>query len=263
LSYPQKDSAERFFKKEYVGKGGVEKYLNEELNGILGKKKIEVDSYGRVISDNIISKSKPGKNITLSVDKKLQEKMAISLNTYIKKNSFKGGAAAIMNVENGEILAMVSLPEYSSSVLTEGKDRKKIKQFLNDSANPFLNKMVYGEFTPGSIVKPFVALMGLKNNVVTAKEKLYTNGSIVIANKYNPANPSIFRDWKNHGVVDLYKAMAQSSNVYFYTVGGGILNERKGLGIKKMEEEFLNFGFGQKTGVEFFAEKKGLVPNPE
>lgn len=263
LSYPQKDRTQNFFEKEYRGKGGIEKYLNDELNGVLGKKKIEVNSKGEVISDNILSQPKPGKNITLSIDKDLQKEMAISLDNYIKKYSFVGGAAAMMNIESGEILAMVSLPEYSSEVLTEGKDREKIKSYLNDEANPFLNKVVYGEFVPGSVVKPFIALMGLKNGIVTAEEKIYTNGSIMIPNRYNSSKPSIFRDWKNHGVVDLKKAMAQSSNVYFYILGGGLYNGRKGLGIEVMEKEFLNFGFGKKTGIQFFAEKDGQIPTPE
>lgn len=263
LSYPQRDRTKKYFEKEYVGKGGVEKYLNDELNGILGTKKIEVNSRGKIVSDNIFSEAKFGKNIILSIDKVLQNEMALALNNYIKEHSFIGGAAAMMDIENGEILAMVSLPEYSSKVLTEGKDKIKIKEYLNDSANPFLNKVMYGEFTPGSIVKPFIALMGLKNNIMSTSDRIYTNGSIIIPNKYDSSNPSIFRDWKNHGVVDLNKAIAQSSNIYFYIIGGGVYNGRKGLGIKKMEKEFLNFGFGQKTGIQFFAEKKGQIPNPE
>jgi penicillin-binding protein 2 len=194
LSYPQRDRTKKYFEKEYVGKGGVEKYLNNELNGILGKKKIEVNSKGKIVSDNIFSKAKPGKNVILSIDKNLQSEMASALNNYIKKYSFVGGAAAMMDVESGEILAMVSLPEYSSKILTEGKDKLKIKEYLSDSANPFLNKVVYGEFTPGSVIKPFIAMMGLKNNIMVAKDRIYTNGSIVIKNKYDPSNPSIFRD---------------------------------------------------------------------
>jgi penicillin-binding protein 2 len=164
------------------------------LNGILGKKKIEVNSRGKVISDNIFSEARAGENIVLAIDEEIQSVMAESLNSYIKKYFFRGGAGAIMDVENGEILAMVSLPEYSSKILTEGKDKRQIKKYLEDKASPFLNKVLYGEFVPGSIVKPFVALMGLKNNVITANEKLYTNGSIVIANKYDTSNLSIFRD---------------------------------------------------------------------
>lgn len=262
LSYPQKDKTKNFFEKEYVGKGGVEKYLNDELNGFLGNKKIEVDSRGKVISDNVIDLPKPGKNIILSIDKKLQKKMALALDNYIKESKFNGGAAAMMDIENGQVLSMVSLPEYSSNILTEGKDREKIKEYLNNKSNPFLNKVVYGEFTPGSVVKPFVALMGLKNKIISPNENIHTNGSIVIANKYDPSKPSIFRDWKNHGTVNLDKAIAQSSNVYFYTVGGGIYGGRKGVGIERMEKEFLNFGFGKKTEIEFFAEKKGQVPSP-
>ena len=262
LSYPQRDKSKKYFEKEYVGKGGIEKYFNDVLNGKVGEIKIEVDSHGNIISDNIIRESEHGQNITLSIDVNVQYTIAVALENYLIKHSFIGGAASVIDVENGEIIAMVSLPEYSSTILTEGKDQNQIKVYLDDKSNPFLNKVTYGEFTPGSVIKPFIAMAALKNNIITAKEKVYTNGSIIIPNKYNPANPSIFRDWKNQGIVDLNKAIAQSSNVYFYILGGGIYGGKKGLGIDILEKNFLSFGLGEKTGIQLFAEKQGQIPNP-
>ncbi len=264
LSYPQKDKSGKFFSKEYVGKGGVEKYFNDILNGTLGKRKIEVNSAGKIIADNVVKEPLAGDNIHLSIDADLQEKMFSALKKYIKEKAFVGGAGAMMDVESGEILAMTSLPEYSSEVMTEAKDKEKIKKYLRDKANPFLNKVTYGEYTPGSIVKPFVAAAALKEKIIYPNKKVVTRGKLVIPNPYFPDKPSVFWDWKNHGTIDLNQAIAWSSNVYFYLLGGGYPPEHiKGLGIEKLERYFKNFGFGEKTGIEKFSEKTGLVPNPE
>jgi penicillin-binding protein 2 len=92
--------------------------------------------------------------------------MFLALEKYINEKSFRGGAGLMMDIDSGEIIAMVSLPEYSSTIMTEAKDKEKIKSYLTDKRNPFLNKATYGEYTPGSIIKPFVALAGLTENLI-------------------------------------------------------------------------------------------------
>ncbi len=264
LSYPQKDKSGVFFEKEYQGKAGIEKYFNDYLNGELGKRYIEVNAFGKIISNNLISLPRPGKNLTLSIDAEVQEKMAESLNKYIKEKEFAGGAGMLMNVENGEIIAMVSLPEFSPKIMTNISDKEKIKEYFKDKRSPFLNKALFGEYTPGSIVKPFVALAGLQEKIIWPGKKIKTNGQLVIPNPYFPDKPTIFRDWKNHGVVNMYQAIANSSNVYFYLLAGGFPPENiPGLGIKKLKKYLTDFGFGEKSGIKIFAEKKGVVPDPE
>ena len=120
--------------------------------------------------------------------------MAVAIQHYIDEENFVGGAGAMMDIHSGEMLAMVSLPEYSSTVMTDGSDRAQIAEYIFNEAKPFLNKALYGEYTPGSIVKPFVALAALDQGIVSANEKMYTNGRLVIPNRYFPSKPSIFRD---------------------------------------------------------------------
>ncbi|MFH1308406.1 MAG: penicillin-binding transpeptidase domain-containing protein, partial [Patescibacteria group bacterium] len=175
---------------------------------------------------------------------------------------FQGGAGVIMNINNGEILSLVSYPEYDSQVLTNGEDREKITQFLNDQRKPFLNRAISGLYAPGSIIKPLIAVAALNENVITPEKQILSTGSISIPNPYFPDKFSVFKDWKAHGWVDMRHALAISSDVYFYEVGGGFENQ-KGLGISKIEKYAKLFGFGGYTSIDLLGEKNGIVPNPE
>jgi len=268
LSYPKKDTSGNYFTKEYSGKAGVEKYFNEYLNGELGKKIIKIDAKRNIVSENSIIKPGLGKNLNLTIDYVLQKNLFESLNEYLEEGDYVGGAGIIMDVRTGEILSSISLPEYDSNIMTDGKEQDKIKEYLKDKRNIFLNRSFMGGYTPGSIVKPFVGLMALENNIIKFDEKIKTNGRLILPNPYTPSKPTIFSDWKNQGTVDLKKAIAWSSNVYFYILGGGlngILNysNKTGLGIDVMSKEYGEFGFGEKTGIEKFKEKIGLVPDRE
>ncbi|MCK5589111.1 MAG: hypothetical protein KAI16_02255 [Candidatus Pacebacteria bacterium] len=262
LSYPQKDKSNNFFEKEYKGKAGVEKYFNDKLNGVLGKRILETSATGEVISENVIQLSQAGENVALSIDADIQKEMAELLNDFINEKNFDGASGVLMSVENGEIISLVSLPEYDSNILTDGRDKKKIKEYIFDEKKPFLNRVTLGEFAPGSVVKPFIALKALKEKIISPYEKIYTNGKLILPNPYHPDKPSIFYDFRNNGIVDMKKAIAVSSNIYFYILGGGFEN-RKGLGINRLYENFTDFGFGEQTEVEYMIEKDGIVPSIE
>jgi len=268
LSYPKKDKWGKYFTKEYSGKAGVEKHFNEYLNGRLGKKMLKIDAHRNIISQNTIVEPEEGKNLKLTIDLNLQKVLYHALSDYIQEDGFIGGAGIIMNAQTGEILATVSLPEYDSNLMTEKDDAKKMKKYFTDKRNIFLNRVFLGGYTPGSIVKPFVGLMGLENKIITVNTSFHTTGRLILPNKWNPAKPTIFSDWKNHGTVNLFKAIAQSSNVFFYIVGGGLHGiknyaDREGLGISRLYEGYKSFGFGENTEVERLKEKAGLVPNQE
>ncbi len=262
LSHPQKDKFGNFFKKEYVGKSGIEKYLNDKLNGLLGRRILSVDAFGNIISDNIIEAPRIGKNVYLSVDRDIQREMAIILNEFMKERKYEGGVGILMSVEDGQIISKVSLPEYSSQILSDGDDEERIKSYILNEKNPFINRATVGEFAPGSITKPFIALKALKENIFNPNKKFYIGNKIVIPNPYHPDNPSIFRDFRDLGPLNLNRAIAQSSNVFFYVLAGGYRN-KKGLGIDKMHANFVNFSFGEKTEIQYFIEKEGIVPSRE
>ena len=154
----------------------------------------------------------------------------------------------MMDIHTGEIWSMASYPEYSSQVLSDGAPREKISFYTNNKDKPFLNRVVSGLYPPGSTVKPYLALAALNERVIEPETQILSTGSISIPNPYFPDKESVFVDWKAHGLVDMREAIAVSSNVYFYEIGGGY-EEQKGLGIKNIEKYMRIFGFGEKTGI--------------
>ncbi len=261
LKYPLKDKSNNYYSLEYDGKDGAEKYFDGTLAGENGLKITETDALGKIQSESVIRPPKNGENLTLSIDSRLQSEMYRVISTIASNSGFQGGAGVMMDVNTGEILAMATYPEYNSQIMTDGKDADAINSYLNNKNNPFLNRVVGGLYTPGSIIKPYVALAALQEGIITPEKTMYTMGYISIPNPYDPTKPTIFKDWQNQGILDMRKAIAQSSDVYFYEIGGGY-QDQKGLGVDRIEKYVRSFGFGESfSGI--FAGPKGTIPNPE
>lgn len=245
-----------------VGKDGIEKVYKDLLFGIPGTKIVEVDSQDKIVSESIQQWPENGKDLNLSIDSKIQAELFKDIGVVVQDRGFQGGAAVIMDINSGELLSMASYPEYDSQIISDGKDREKISQFITDKNKPFLNRAVSGLYAPGSIIKPLVAVAALNEGIITPEKQIFSAGSISIPNPYFPGKYSVFKDWKAHGWVDMRHALAVSSDVYFYEIGGGFENQ-KGLGIGKIEEYAKKFGLGGFTGIDLLGEENGLVPNPE
>lgn len=261
VSYPLKDSSGFYYRTEYVGRNGVEAAFNDVLAGTNGKRIIEENALGEIITEHAIEPPQAGSPITISIDAALSEAMHDIIATSSIQAGFRSGAGAIINVRTGEIIAMTSYPSYDPEVMADGDDVELIAAYNNDDRFPFLNKVVSGAYTPGSIVKPFVAYAALAENIISPNKTIVSTGEIVVPNKYNPDNPSIFRDWRAHGAMTMREAIAFSSNVYFYIIGGGF-NDQPGLGITRLHEYFTKFGMGQLTGIDLANEQSGIVPSP-
>jgi len=251
-----------FNPKEYIGKNGVENTFNSILMGERGVRIEEVDASGRVESDHVSKVPTPGESITLSIDARVQAKLYEIISEVATSNGFKGGAAVLMNVETGEVLSLVSFPEFDMNVMAAGKDRVLINEYVTNPDNPFLNRVVSGLYSPGSTIKPYLGLAALVENIISPTKTIYSSGRLVVPNPYFPDQPSIFNDNKAHGAVDLRRALAVSSNVYFYTIGGGA-GGQPGLGISRIEKYSRLAGFGAPTGIELNVEAAGVIPNPE
>jgi len=261
VNYPRKDSSGFYFRTEYVGKGGVEESFNTMLAGENGEQILEVDVFGNPISEHVVHMPNNGDSVTLTIDARLSEALYEHIATSSHKAEFRSGAGAIMDVETGEIIAMTSYPSFDPEAMTRG-DEALLQEYREDRRLPFLNKVVAGLYTPGSIVKPFVALAALTEKTISPEKVIVSTGALTIPNPYTPSQPSIFTDWKAHGAVTMRRAIAVSSNVYFYVVGGGYLDQ-KGLGIAKIDAYMKTFGFDTETGVRLPGEERGIVPNPE
>src|SRR3989344_6050950 len=262
VSYPAKDSAGYYWQTEFMGKDGLEKEYDNKLRGENGSKIIEVNALGEIHSENIINAPKQGPDLITSMDARIQGQLFAFIKNLSENNSFAGGAGVMMNVRNGEIIASTSFPEYSSEILSIGKDETAINSYITDKRKFFLDRNVSGLYTPGSIVKPFLALGALNEGIINPSKKILSTGSISIPNPYFPNQETVFKDWKIHGWTDMAEALAVSSDVYFYTVGGG-LEGQKGMGIANIEKYAKLFGIGRKTGVDLPDETLGVIPSPQ
>jgi penicillin-binding protein 2 len=262
IKYPSRDKSGRYYDEEYHGIAGVEKVYDELLSGENGSKLTETDALGNTASESVIEAPKKGSDLTLSIDAALTQKLYQAIGSTARERGFTGGAGVIMDVATGELIALTSYPEYKSSVMTDGSDRAEIARMLTDKSTPLLNRAVSGLYTPGSIVKPIVAIGALSEGVISPEKEIVSTGKLVLPNPYNPDQPSIFKDWKAHGATDMRQAIAVSSDVYFYQVGGGF-GSQKGLGITNLDKYFSLFGLDEMTGIDLPGEIEGLIATPD
>ncbi len=259
---PKRDTSGRYYSLSYVGGSGAELFFDSFLTGTNGQKLVETDVHGEIQSESVFTPPQDGRSVVLSIDAKLTNKLYQSIHDLGERVGFRGGAGIIMDIQTGEVVALTSYPEFSPAIMALATNTSAIKKYNDDLRSPFLNRAVNGLYTPGSIVKPYVALTALQYGTISPTKEILSTGSISIPNPYNPTLPTIFRDWKAHGWVNMVDALAVSSNVYFFTVGGGY-EDQKGLGIDKVSEGLKRFGFGSEVPGDFFSGVEGVVPNPE
>lgn len=261
VSYPRKDTRGFYYRTEYIGRSGVESAYDEQLRGTNGAKIVVADALGEIIGEHAIGASVSGQPLYLSIDAELSEAMYQIIATSSAQAGFRSGAGAIMDIHTGELIALTSFPSYDPEVMADGYDIETIESYNEDDRLPFLNKIISGAYTPGSVVKPFVAYAALAEKIIDPNKEIVSTGEIIIPNPYNPSNPSRFADWRAHGVMTMREAIAFSSNVYFYIIGGGF-GDQRGLGITKMAEYYRLFGLGSETGISIAEEQVGVVPDP-
>lgn len=261
VSYPKKDRSGNYFDTEIAGVAGIERAFNEKLMGHNGTLLIEENALGDVESEGTVVPSVNGETVTLSIDARAQEAMYRAIQELADQVPYQGGAGVLIDITNGEVHALVSYPEYDSNVISRGEDADTIASYDADSRRPYLDRAVSGLYTPGSIVKPMIAAGAYTDAVIAPETQIVSTGSLVVPNPYDPENPTIFKDWKAHGATDMRHAIAVSSDVYFYTVGGGF-GAQKGLGIERLAFWYRAFGFESPTNIELAGEASGFVPTP-
>lgn len=262
ISYPAQDKGGNFWQSEFIGKDGLEKEYDSKIKGENGSKIIETNALGEIYSENIVNAPKRGDDLKTTIDSRIETELFTLIKNLSENNSFSGGGGIIMDVRNGEIITSTSFPEYNSEILSQGKDVAKINNYINDKRKFFMDRVVSGLYTPGSIVKPFLAIGALTEGIIDEHKEILSTGSISIPNPYFPELKTVFKDWKAHGWTNLAEAIAVSSDIYFYSIGGGF-EDQKGLGIKNIEKYTRLFGIGEVTGIDLPDEKEGVIPNPE
>lgn len=244
------------------GKGeGVEYYYDEYLRPKEAGTKIEKDARGRIISQEGSEFSEPGNSIMLTIDSELQKKIIEELKVALESSGAATAAAIALDPKTGEVLALVSLPEYDNNLFASGFTREEWSNLINDKHSPLLNRAIAGQYPSGSTIKPFVGLAALEYDIVDETTVIYTPSRICIPNRYSN-NEVCFPDWKEHGPSDIRRAIAESVNPFFYTVSGGY-EDFEGMGADKMVDYLKRFNFGEKTGIDLPGEKVGILPSPE
>ncbi len=258
---PAKDSAGFYFRNTFLGVDGAEKAFDTTLAGQNGLTLTETDARGKVVSESKVTPPQAGGKLTLSVDARVSQGLYSVLATRATDAHATGAAGVVMDVRTGELLALTSFPEYSSTALSGGNSAS-IAAYNADKRLPFLNRATDGLYAPGSIVKPLMAAAAINEKVIDEYTKILSTGKLVLPNPYNPDQPSIFKDWRVNGWVDARDAIAVSCDVYFYEVGGGFQNQ-PGLGISRIDDYLQRFGLGHDAGLSGFSEVGGTIPTPE
>ena len=239
---------------------GSELAFEALLEGVNGSRMVETDARGVLQRENIVTPPQNGADLRLTIDADIQSKLYTLLSAHAREQKFAGGAAVIMDVHTGQLLAITSFPEYDNNAFTAG-DIIAARAAMSDPHTPLLNRAVSGLYAPGSIVKPIFAAAALNEGIISPDKQILSTGAISIPNPYDAAHPSLFRDWTVHGLVDMRTALAVSSDEYFYTIGGGY-GAQQGLGIAKIDEYARRFGLATTTGIALRGEAGGVIPTP-
>lgn len=250
---------------DFLGKVGLEQIYERDLRGIFGERQVEVDAKGIVKKVFGEKAALSGKNLYLNIDAELQEKLYESLKLRLQGLNRSRAAAIAMNPQNGKILALLSLPSFDNNLFAEGISPKDYQKIIQDKNQPLFNRAISGTYPPGSTVKPMVAAAALQENVITERTFLNDQGKLVVPNIYGGPDYYFYGyNPRGLGVLDVRGAIALSSDIFFYIIGGGYKPAKiGGLGIGKLTDYYRKFKLGQKLGIDLPGEEEGLVPTPE
>lgn len=262
VSYPKKDAKGIYYDTSETGIAGLEAEYDSFLAGKNGQLLTERDALGRVRSKGTIIKAEEGRTLRLSIDANLERLFARAIIDTASSRGFIAGAGVIMDVQSGAVRAIVSYPSYDPNVMANGNSPGIMAAYTANPGRPFLDHAVSGVYAPGSVVKPLVASGALTDGIITPNTVIDDRGFISLPDPYHPGKSFIYRGWKELGPMDVRKAIAWSSDIFFYTVGGGFGNQA-GLGIDRLEYWYRQFGLGSPTGIDLPGEASGLIPTPQ
>ncbi len=230
----------------HIGKLGVEKFYEDILHGEVGYEHIEINAQGRKL--RVLEKvtPSPGSDLILTLDSRLQKIAEDALGE-------QNGSVVAMDPYTGEVLVFVSKPNFDPNLFVNGISNKQYSALRDNPNRPLFNRALRGQYTPGSTIKPMLALAGLHYGVTWAEKTMYAGPYYKL-----PGHKRKYHDWKKggHGKVDMFKAITQSCDVYFYTLANN-------LGIDRMSEFLMQFNLGYKTELDTWGEAKGLIPTQE
>ncbi|MDM8521494.1 penicillin-binding protein 2 [Anaerolineales bacterium HSG6] len=251
-----------------IGLSGLEFQYEESLRGRKGLENIEIDATGQKIRTiSQLEEAIPGHNLRMSLDIELQRVATEALQEIMDQEEVNQGAAIAMNPNNGEILALVSLPSYDNNIFSRGITPRELSLLSDDPWTPLINHATAGFYPPGSTFKIVPATGALQERTVYSDTFFFDEGTLYLPNQFAPENRNLdqpFFCWlrEGHGEVNVTLALSYSCNVYFYQIGGGYYPEEyEGLGRDRLAQWAELFGYGEVSGIDLPGEGAGLVPD--
>ncbi len=231
---------------DYIGKAGIEKAYEKLLHGEVGYKQVETNSRGRILRMLEYVPPVPGDSIHLTLDMDMQRAAKVAMNG-------ENGAVVALDPRNGQVLTMISTPEYNPNWFVNGIDTARYNKLSQSQEQPLFNRFLQGKYPPGSTLKPFTGLGAMELGLLDEHDHSNCHGWMTL-----PGGERRYRDWKKqgHGRTNMEKAIVESCDVYFYELA-------MKMSIDQMYDFLVQFGFNQRTGVDLGGESSGLTPSSE
>lgn len=248
---------EGYLLNDYLGKTGLELSYEPVLRGKYGEDIVEIDVAGQ--EKKVLSHQDPvnGGDLVLSIDQQVQTNVREILVRNLQQFNKSRASLIMINPQNGEILALISYPDFDNNLFSGGISSQDYKKLIDNPGQPLFDRALKGEYPSGSVIKMAVAAGALEEKLITDRTSFLSTGGLLLNDRW------FFPDWAagGHGATNVYKAIAWSVNTFFYIIGGGY-QDFQGLGPEGLEKYFKLFGFGVRTNIDLPGEAVGLVPNP-
>lgn len=247
-----------YFTTDIIGRLGIESYYEEYLRGRHGN-----IFFSREESGYITKEPEPGKNLVLNIDHDLQIKLHDEIFSVLRDLGLSRGIGIIQNPKTGAVLALVSFPDFDNNTFASGLSENEYKSLFDNKAKPLLNRVIGGLYNPGSTIKPLIGMAALEEKIFDPSDTINDCIKLVVPNQYNPEDSYTFDNWRvEYGPFNLKRAIANSCNIYFFTIGGG--HDRiKGLGAERIAKYLKNSFADSMLSIDLPGENNGFIPTPD
>jgi penicillin-binding protein 2 len=258
--YKQKIEKDGYTINDKIGAAGLEDTYESVMRGRPGRQLYEVEASGREVGTLRVERPDPGKNLVMTIDLDLQR----SVTQILHEGLFQGnvGVAIVSDAKTGEILALVSLPGYDDNVFGDESREEELSALLKDPEQPFFHRAIAGNYPPGSTFKLVTGLGALQEGVANRNTIIESKGILWVPHDFYPGYRQPFPDWSALGKLNYLQAIANSSNIYFFYLGGGYEPEGfVGLGNERLARYARMIGYGSPTGIDLPGETAGTIPD--
>ena len=249
---------EYYFSTDIIGRLGIEDQYEKFLRGEHGNMIFSKEQGGYIAKE-----PQSGSSIILNIDHDLQIKLYDEIFAVLRDAELSMAAGVIQDPNTGAVQALVSFPDFDNNIFTDGLSESEYKRLFESRSKPLFNRVISGLYNPGSTIKPFIGMTALQEKIISSEDIINDCTSLTVPNPFDRENPYIFRNWRTeYGQFNLKKAIANSCNIYFFTVGGGYGNI-KGLGADRITK-YLKAGLADSVlGIDLPGENNGFVPTPD